>query len=219
MDSANTTASAPSATATAATNLAALQTRLSEYDFKLIIDGSGSMEEEDMDGKSRWEYMQESTIALARALNKIDSDGITVCIMSAGSVSVYDNVTADKVKEMFAKHRPSGGTPMHKAILEVLKTGKGSNKKQFISVHTDGLPDNEAAVADVIRDQANSQKTDEECTFLFIQVGRDPKATHYLQQLDDNLKGAKFDIVDAKTIDEVDKFPSVVELIAHAITD
>jgi hypothetical protein len=86
-------------------------------------------------------------------------------------------------------------------------------------VFTDGVPDDKKAVEDVIRRQANSQENDEDLTFLFVQVGRDKSATQYLKKLDDDLTGAKFDIVDAKTIEEVDKFSSIPELILHAISD
>ena len=52
---------------------------------------------------------------------------------------------------------------------------------------------------------------------LFVQVGDDASATRFLQGLDDNLKGAKFDIVDAKTVAEVDAFASTAELLLAAI--
>jgi uncharacterized protein with von Willebrand factor type A (vWA) domain len=205
----------------AAANIQQLAAKLSEYDFRLVIDGSGSMGDEDMNGKSRWDHMQETCTQVARELSKIDTDGITVAIFSGGQIKIYDKVTADKVKEVFANHRPSGSTPMAEAVSQLLEFAKksGSNKKQFIPIFTDGLPDNQNALADVIRKQANSQQNDDECTFLFIQVGHDKSASSYLQNLDDNLSGVKFDIVDAKTIEQVDKFPSVVELIAHAIND
>jgi Mg-chelatase subunit ChlD len=203
----------------AAADIEALRAKFSEYDFKLIIDGSGSMAEEHKNGVSRWQYMQESTLGIARELSKIDSDGIDVCIFSGGQAKLYNNVTGDKVKEVFANHRPSGGTPMAEALQAVLDAGKKSSKKQFILVATDGLPDNKDALANVIRKQANSQQADDECTILFMQVGYDAGATKYLEELDDHLSGVKFDIVDAKTIDQVDQFPNLLTLIAHSIQD
>ena len=44
-------------------------------------------------------------------------------------------------------------------------------------------------------------------------------AANYLRKLDDDLTGAKFDIVDAKTMAEAEKFPSTAELIVAAIND
>ena len=65
--------------------------------------------------------------------------------------------------------------------------------------------------------QANSQANDDDCTVLFVQVGDDAAATRFLQSLDDDLAGAKFDIVDAKTVTEADAFNSTAELIVAAI--
>lgn len=207
-------------TATAApVDRKALEATLSEYDFIACFDSSGSMGTVDVKGRSRWDAMQESAAAFCRDLERIDTDGIDVVVFGNESVKSFQGVTADKVTEVFGAFSPRGGTPMAEALKEALKLAGKSKKKDFIVVFTDGVPDDEAAVEKVIRDQANSQASDDELTILFIQVGHDQHATDYLTKLDDNLKGAKFDIVDAKTIDEANRFASTAELIAHAITD
>lgn len=86
-------------------------------------------------------------------------------------------------------------------------------------VFTDGEPDDKAAAAKVIVDAANRQETDDALTILFIQVGDDVGATNYLRTLDDGLTGAKFDIVDAKTVAEADAFATTADLIVAAIAD
>ena len=60
-------------------------------------------------------------------------------------------------------------------------------------------------------------QNDDELTFLFVQVVHDRAATDYLRDLDDNLKGAKFDIVDAKTVAEAESFASTADLVLAAI--
>lgn len=197
------------------TNIAAL----SEYDFIVVIDASGSMGEQDMNGRSRWDYMQETAVAFTRDLEKIDSDGLGVVMFSGANVESFDGVTTEKVKEIFAARSPRGSTPLAEALTAALKLAGKSDKKDFIIVFTDGVPDDQAKAAKVIVDQANSQETDDACTILFVQVGRDAGAAAYLRNLDDNLTGAKFDIVDAKTIDEAEKFATTADLIAHAIND
>lgn len=192
--------------------------RLSEYDFIVCIDASGSMGESDMNGKSRWDHMQESATAFARDLEKLDSDGIDV-VLFGGGVTSHTSVTADKIKEIFASRSPRGSTPLAEALTEAIKLAGKSAKKDFIMVFTDGVPDNPDAAAAVIRAQSNKQVADDELTILFVQVGHDAGATKYLQGLDDNLKGAKFDIVDAMTIEEAEKFPSTTDLIIKAIND
>jgi Mg-chelatase subunit ChlD len=190
----------------------------SEYDFIFVIDKSGSMSTEDApNGRSRYEYVQESIEALARDICKIDSDGVGLVLFGGSSIVSQDNCNADKVRDVFANNRPGGGTPLHLALDAGLKLAGKSDKKDFLIVVTDGTPDDERAAAQVIINQANGQETDDACTILFIQVGRDARATEYLRKLDDNLTGAKFDIVDVKTIDEVEAFPSTAHLIAAAI--
>ena len=126
-------------------------------------------------------------------------------------------MTADKVREVFAAHGPRGSTPLAEALDAAFALAGKSDKKDFIVVFTDGVPDDRDAAAKRIIQQANSQANDDDCTVLFIQVGDDAAATRFLQSLDDDLAGAKFDIVDAKTVTEADAFNSTAELIVAAI--
>lgn len=195
-------------------------TKLTEYDFIVAVDKSGSMGETDCpNGRSRWDYMQETVTQLVREISQFDSDGIDLVVFGGSQVQGHQGVTVDKLKEVFGKYSPSGSTPLAQALTESLKLAGKSDKKDFILVITDGVPDDKAAAAKVIIEQSNKQATDDECTFLFVQVGHDAGAASYLRSLDDDLKGAKFDIVDAKTIDEVEQFASVGELILAAIND
>ncbi len=194
--------------------------QLSEYDFVIAIDASGSMGETDTaNGRSRWDYAQETVTAFARDLGAIDSDGIDVVMFSGANIQSFQGVTADKVKEVFATRSPRGSTPLAQALTECLKLAGKSDKKDFVLVLTDGVPDDKDAAAKVIRDASNSQETDDALTFLFVQVGRDAGATAYLRDLDDNLKGAKFDIVDAKTVEEAEAFATTADLVIAAIND
>lgn len=193
---------------------------LGEYDFIAVIDTSSSMGEpvKQGGGPTRWEAMQESVMGFVRDIEKLDSDGIDV-VQLGGSCTSWTGVTSDKVREIFNTLTPRGSTPLAQALATAFQLAGKSPKKDFIVVFTDGVPDDQAAAAAVIKGQANKQETDDALTILFIQVGDDKGATAYLRQLDDNLKGAKFDIVDAKTIDEVNKFASTAELIMAAIND
>lgn len=194
--------------------------KLSEYDFVAVVDASGSMGETDMPGnKSRWDYMQETVTAFARDLSAIDSDGIGLVTFGGSNITSNDGVTADAVKDIFASRRAAGGTPLAEALTAALKLAGKSDKKDFIVVFTDGIPDDKAAAAKVIVNASNQQETDDALTILFVQVGKDAGAAAYLRSLDDDLNGAKFDIVDAKTLDEAEAFPSTAALIAAAIDD
>ncbi len=204
-------------TATTAETKAAV---LSEYDFIIVVDRSGSMGTEDMSGgRSRWKYMQETAAQFARDMGKLDSDGVGLVVFGGSNIESFDGVNADKIIEIFANRNPGGGTPLAEALTAALKLAGKSDKKDFIVVFTDGEPDDKAAVKKVIINQANSQATDDACTILFIPVGSNPSDTAFLKTLDDDLTGAKFDIVDVKTLAEAEAFSSTADLVIAAIND
>lgn len=193
---------------------------LSEYDFIAVIDTSGSMAEPVKPGSnvSRWTAMQESLRGFIRDISKFDSDGIDL-VQLGGVCSSWSAVNEEAALKIFQDLSPRGGTPLAKALSEAFKLAGKSAKKDFVVVYTDGVPDDMDAVRAVILNQANSQPTDDALTVLFVQVGDDARATAFLKGLDDNLKGAKFDIVDAKTTEEVDQFPTTADLVVAAIND
>lgn len=192
---------------------------LSEFDFKVLIDRSASMGTEDMKGRSRWAYMQETAEQFCRELDKIDADGIDVILFSGAGLDPYSNVNAAKVRDLFANNAPRSSTPLAQALQMAFDQAARASKKVFILCFTDGEPDDKEAVKRTIIAQSNRQERDEDLTILFVQVGYDAGATRYLKTLDDELTGAKFDIVDVKTIDEAEKFNSVAELVVAAIDD
>lgn len=195
---------------------------LGEYDFIVAIDTSSSMDEPnkrgDNAGPTRWQAMQESVIGFVRDIEAIDSDGIDL-VQLGGSLNIWEGVGVDKVRDIFGSMKPRGSTPLADCLKNAFRCAGKSAKKDFVVIFTDGVPDDQAAAARVIIEQANKQQNDEDLTVLFIQVGDDSGATQYLRGLDDNLKNAKFDIVDVKTIDEANKFSTTADLILAAIAD
>lgn len=136
---------------------------LTEYDFIVVADASGSMSETDMPGgKSRWDYMQETLLSFARDLNGLDSDGIGLVIFGGSNIQVVDGADNAAIKAAFAARSPRGSTPLAEALTEALKLAGKSDKKDFVIVFTDGTPDDQAAAAKVIRDAANKQETDDD---------------------------------------------------------
>lgn len=196
-------------------------------DYTIMIDKSGSMYESDqLSGKTRWEAAQESTLALAKECEKIDPDGITVYLFS-GRFRRYDNVTADKVTQIYQQHDPMGRSYLAEVLQDALDNyfqrkaaGQTKENGETILVITDGEPDDRKAVMRVIIDAANKIDRDEELAISFIQAGRNKKATQFLKALDDQLEqvGAKFDIVDTVTIDDMGNM-TLAEVLLNAIVD
>jgi hypothetical protein len=63
--------------------------------------------------------MQESTLALANKCEELDPDGITVYTF-AGKFKRYENVTANRVAQIFKENEPAGRTDLAAVLQDVL---------------------------------------------------------------------------------------------------
>lgn len=201
----------------------AQKARLQDRDYYIVIDKSGSMASSDTPtGKSRWDYCKESTEMLAKELNQYDPDGVTVVPFN-GTNKFYANTTPDKVHEVFTENWPAGSTNLAGALdacftqyASEKKAGNAKKNGLMIVVVTDGVPDDEDAVAKSIVKFTKILDHDDECGISLLQVGKDTHASQYLKRLDDHLEqeGAKFDIVNAKTMDDLENITLADAMIA-----
>lgn len=202
---------------------------LEDRDYTLIIDKSGSMSTKDqIGGRSRWDIMQESTLALAAKCEEFDPDGITVYTFST-RFRRYDNVTANRVIQIFQENEPLGRTEMAEVLKDLFQnyfqrreSGETKPNGEIILVVTDGQPDDRESVIGEIVEATQRIDRDEELGISFIQIGNDPDATAFLKALDEELQdlGAKFDIVDTITIQEIEEEAlSLKEVLLKAIQD
>lgn len=205
-----------------------MENKLKNRDCFLVIDRSGSMVETDTPTKqTRWNYAAETTAAIARKIQEYDEDGITLVLFNS-ALEAIDNVVDSRVASIFESREPIGGTVMAPALqycfdayLEKKKSGKAQANGALVIVVTDGAPSDPSEVVKTI--SKFTQKLNdgrEEFGISFFQVGKDHNATKFLQRLDDNLtsEGAKYDIVDTKTFEEVEKL-GLTEAITGALTD
>ncbi len=200
---------------------------LQDRDYTLILDKSGSMSTTDKPGgRSRWQESQESTLALARKCEQFDPDGITVYVFS-GRFKRYENVTSSKVEQIFLENDPMGSTNLAGVLEDALNSyfqrkaaGQTKPNGETILVVTDGEPDDRKGVMRVIIDASRKMDRDEELAISFIQIGTDAQATRFLKALDDELQsvGAKFDIVDTVTVEDMEN-TTLAEILAAAIDD
>ena len=200
---------------------------VTDRDYTVIIDKSGSLAiDDDAKGKTRWEMAQESTIALAKKCEEIDPDGITVYLFS-GRFRRYDNVTADKIVQIYQENEPMGKSDLKTVLTDALDnyfqrkaTGEAKPNGETMLIITDGVPDEPKEIIRLIIEASQKIDRDEELGISFIQVGKDKKASEYLKALDDQLEtaGAKFDIVDTVTIDDM-KDMSLTEVLLNALID
>lgn len=199
-----------------------------DRDYTLIIDKSGSMSSPDYQdrSKSRWQIAQESTLAVARKCEQLDPDGITVYLFSS-RFKRYDNVTSDKVEQIFQENDPMGRTDLAGVLKDATDdyfkrkaAGQTKPNGETFLVITDGEPDDRKAVMRVIIEASRHIDKDEELGISLIQVGNDAMATRFLKALDDDLQGAgaQFDIVDTVTLEDMENM-TLAEVLLNAIID
>jgi Mg-chelatase subunit ChlD len=199
---------------------------MSNRDYTLIIDRSGSMGLRDQPGgRSRWAVARESVEALAAHCDELDPDGITLYVF-AGKFRRYDNVHAARVSQVFLENEPCGGTDLAGVLAHAFdsyftrkRAGKVKDGETIVVV-TDGEPDDKTAVLRTIIDAARKVEREEELGVSLVQVGSDAQATRFLKVLDDDLvgAGARFDIVDTVTLDEMEDI-GLTEVLLRAIYD
>ena len=198
---------------------------LSDRDYTLIVDRSGSMAQKDQPGgRSRWAAARESTEAIAARCDELDADGLTLYVF-ASRFRRYENVSAERVAQVFKENEPCGGTDLagvlqHAFDAYFARKAKGKARPETILVVTDGEPDDPRAVIRTIIDASRRIQRDEELAVSLVQVGKDPDARRFLKLLDDELvsAGAPFDICDTVTLEEA-KTIGLTEMLLSAIND
>lgn len=200
---------------------------LHDRDYTLIIDQSGSMATVDQaENKSRWSIVEECTLALAQQCEKFDLNGLSVYFFS-NHFKRYRNITSSKVQQIFQENQPQGGTNLTVVLQDAFNKyferkadDQTKPNGETIIVLTDGEPDHGISVSEVIMKASQQIERDEELAISFIQVGSDPKATKFLKILDDQLQllGAKFDIVDTVTFEEM-KNTTLQDVLLNAVVD
>lgn len=200
---------------------------LQERDYTLIIDKSQSMSATDTaSGKSRWEVMQESAIAMATVCEQFDPDGITIYLF-ADEFKRYENITANKVAQIFQDNQPSGKTNLSAVLKDATDnyfsrraTERSKANGELIVIVTGGEVNNPQAVKQIMIDASNQLQRDEELAISLIQVGSNTEATELFQVLDHELQGAgaKFDICNAITLKGMERI-SLTDVLLKAIVD
>lgn len=204
-----------------------LNIMLENRDYTLIIDHSGSMAWLDDDSNNtRWQAIQESTLALAQKCEEFDADGLTVYLFSK-SFHRYDHVTSERVKQLLAQHSPDESTNLAGVLQDAINNyfqrkslGQTKPRGEVILVITDASTDDRQAVCEVIIKATHRVERADELRISLIQVGSSSLATKFLKALDDQLQsvGAKFDICDTITLNELET-TSLSDVLIKAITD
>ncbi len=196
---------------------------LESFDYTIIVDRSGSMGSIYKSGKTRYEFLKESLVSFSNKLAKYDKDGFDLYTFS-NKFQKYSGINSSaKVVEVFDSKDPNGSTDLYGVLEDFFKNFNAtkSDKPHMCIVFTDGEPDDKTSVAKSIVGQTKKLDADEQLTLLFIQIGDDASATKFLVGLDNDLTsyGAKFDIVDVKTIENSGDYDDLSDLLLEAVID
>jgi len=203
-------------------------------DYTLVVDQSGSMGFElnssnyAAAGNRRWDEVSKALKALAPHITKHDPDGVNFWTFATSSSKQLNLKTAQDVQSRFDSLSPSGGTNLAACLVEVINAHFQKGKAETVLILTDGAPNNgNSSIADrnemekcknALRDAANKVANEFELSFSFIQIGCDPGASQWLYEADNDLKGAKYDIVDCITMEKM-KGMSFAELVLRSLVD
>ncbi|KAK4046546.1 hypothetical protein OIV83_005998 [Microbotryomycetes sp. JL201] len=172
---------------------------LGKYDIEIIVDDSPSM----LEG-TRWQDLRSALMGVAEQAVRFDKDGINMTFMNADHVRLRNVTDVSTVREAFDTVQPTGSTPLAMVLDEICrefvervedaKPLKQKVKPMIVVVATDGRADDSDGVKDCILEMAS--RLDEirappfQLGIQFLQVGNDPEAAEFLQELDDDLKGS-----------------------------
>lgn len=185
-------------------------------DFIFLLDVSGSMSATDTPtGQSRYDFAKEKALAFCNEAAKIDTDGISI-FRFGHQITKFSDITPDKIDSAFASGPTEMATETAKAIQAAWDEHvERKNEQTFVLIVTDGSPTNKEAVKQTIIDITNKVKDEREFNISFLQVGNDPAVAAFLSAIDDDLKGAKYDIVDCKRLEDV----SFMATVSGAMND
>jgi hypothetical protein len=161
---------------------------LRQLDLILLIDNSGSMgnASKRVPNANRLDEVQQDVIKTASVAEQFDEDGIT--LIEFGSIAqVFDNVGSLKVASTFKKFNEAGSTNLTHALELAVQKAHSTSKNAVVICWTDGCPDSTSTAKRVI-DQAGRSLGRPKIGFTFVQVGDDPSASSFLDDLDNSME-------------------------------
>lgn len=184
--------------------------------FIVGFDTSGSMQTPDCPGNTtRFKYVLETMRVFIREAAKWDPDGVSFYTFNNHCTEYPDVASVDEIDAKIATLRPGGGTYTHLAIAAAFAEHKKKGSEQtFLLLFTDGEPSEPEMVKQTVIDITNKVNDEKEFRISILTVGeRSPALNQWLDDLDDHLTGAKYDIIDIEKLEDVDFEQAVANAI------
>lgn len=184
--------------------------------FIVGFDISGSMQTKDCPGNTtRFSYVLETMKVFIAEAAKWDPDGVSFYTFNNQCVEYPDVVSVAQINDTIGKLKPGGGTNTHLAIDAAYREHKKKGSRQtFLILFTDGEPSEPDLVKQAVIDITNNVKDEKEFRISILTVGqRSAELNQWLDDLDDHLTGAKYDIIDIERLEDVDFEQAVANAI------
>ena len=162
---------------------------------------------------SRWQWVAAHALDFANQVSPVKPEGFRLILFNQWR-DIHDRVAPAQVPKIFYNTKVGGDTLLAQFLGEQLlqyiekrkaATDKSKVKPLAIAVVTDGLPDDKNNLSEIIIHTTKNISSKDDVSITFLQVGKSSKGGEFLAGLDNNLKaqGARFDIVDHKTFNQV----------------
>lgn len=162
---------------------------------------------------SRWQWVAAHALDFANQISPVKPEGFRLILFNQWR-DIHDGVAPAQVPKIFYNTKVGGDTLLAQFLGEQLlqyigkrkaAAGKTRVKPLAVAVLTDGLPDDKNNLSEIIIHTTKQISSRDDVTITFLQVGTSNKGESFLADLDNNLtaRGARFDIVDHKTFDQV----------------
>lgn len=190
--------------------------QLATHDIVIMQDRSSSMGEKDYfpmvsDKISKWQWCMSQSMDLTRQIVRLPKMAFTLVVFSS-QYDVYQNVRLAQLPSIISNCRNGifVGTklaaPMHDQLTQYFqRRATGRARPLIIAVVTDGKPQDEHDLRDVIIQATQLMHNPDEIKIKFLQIGNDEEGQKKLHKLDMKLlgRGARYDIVHVEPFAEL----------------
>lgn len=207
--------------------------RLASYDCVLLLDSSGSMGDRISSGvrtrdgslMTRWNWCRKEMLNFYSQGSAYFPEGITL-VPFANNFAIINEARAPAIKQLFNTLSPVGSTNIAKPLSFLFDDyfrrkarNQGSVKPLVIAILSDG-EGNAHVLRRLIINTTHKMQYENEIKVTFLAVDASSQGRPVIEALDNSLyhAGAKYDIVDSRTFDEMRHY-GLLKMVVAALVE